>query len=340
MIPDPIFDIRNVRHCHQGQPVLEMDHLVIQPQSIIGLIGPNGSGKTTLLNLLAGVDTPTSGCIRFKGGILAPFADATRFQISLLPQEPYLLKRKVYHNVAYGLMLRKQYRNQAVKVYEALELVGLDSEDFCSRPWHALSGGESRRVALAARLVLRPEVLLLDEPTAGVDSASIQRIKEAVLSARAEWGATMIIASHDWEWLEQVCDHVLHLYKGRILGEGRVNMLFGPWRSRGDGLHEKPLRDGQLFIVSSPPKRDACALVEHGALQVHGLQPVNAEGRHVLEALILNLTLERSSGCLLLWATVGNLDLYARIPPQSPGLHLLPGKTVWLSYDPQTVKWL
>ena len=90
-------------------------------------------------------------------------------------------------------------------------MVGLPPDKFSRRKWFELSGGEAQRVALAARLVLRPEVLLLDEPTSSVDVASAQRMHEAVLEAKNSWKTTLVIASHDQTWLHGVCDTYVDL---------------------------------------------------------------------------------------------------------------------------------
>jgi tungstate transport system ATP-binding protein len=97
--------------------------------------------------------------------------------------------------------------------------LGLDPDTFARRQWDELSGGEAQRVALAARLVLNPRVLLLDEPTASVDARSSELIRSASLRARNDWGTTLVIASHDREWLYDVCDEVLHLFKGVPAGK-------------------------------------------------------------------------------------------------------------------------
>ncbi len=336
-----LYQIQDLIHCYQGRPALTIPFLEIQPQSIVGLMGPNGGGKSTLLNLLANVDIPCAGQILFKGRELRPFAQDTRFRISLLPQEAYLLHRKVQGNVAYGLKLRKDRQDRDLKVRQSLELVGLDPESFRHRPWNALSGGEARRVALAARMVLRPEVLLLDEPTAGIDAASAQRIKEAALIARQEWGATLIIASHDWDWLDQVCDQTLHLFKGCILGNGRSNIIFGPWRPRGDGRYEKRILDGQTLVVTRPPEENAALLIGPEDLWLTTTpQPVGGQ-RQFLKAVITRMSLGKKTDRIMLTLTAADLDLCTHISRADAALQgIQPGSVVWLSYQLEDTNWI
>ena len=165
------------------------------------------------------------------------------------------MKRNVFNNVSYGLKLRGDRKESADRVHEALALVGLSGKDFVRRPWYALSGGEAQRVALAARLALKPKVLLLDEPTASVDAASAQLIKEASLRARRELGTTLIVASHDWQWLYEICDEISHLFNGRIFGTGRETIIFGPWQKLGPGKWGKILSDQQQLLCPPPRTR-------------------------------------------------------------------------------------
>ena len=224
----PLYAIRGLTHVYRGKPVLSIDRLDLPRGGIIGVIGPNGSGKSTFLRLAGFVERPTAGEVLFDGKPAGPFAPEVRNRVTLLPQEPFLMKRTVLNNVAYGLRIRKANDHLADRVDKALSYVGLDGKDFAQRPSYALSGGEAQRVALAARLILKPEVLLMDEPTASIDALSAQLIKDAVLKARRDWGTTLIVASHDWQWLYGICDTVFHLLKGRFLGTGRENVLFGP----------------------------------------------------------------------------------------------------------------
>ena len=207
--------IKGVSQAYNGRAVLNIDYLAIPRRSIIGLTGPNGSGKSTLLRILAFLEDPMRGEVIFEGKPCSSRHNGIRRKVTLLPQEPYLLKRSVHANVAYGLKVRGR-RNTTDQVAQALKVVGLSPARFGQRSGHELSGGEAQRVALAARLVLRPEVLLLDEPTANLDAESTKQIKEAALAARKEWGATVVIASHDINWLQSICDKILALSDGLL----------------------------------------------------------------------------------------------------------------------------
>jgi tungstate transport system ATP-binding protein len=210
----PLIALDNIRQRYSGRTVLEIDHLEFAEGSITGLAGPNGSGKSTLLRMLAFLDSPAQGTISFLGRP-APARSGVNRQVTLLVQEPYLLKRTVFANVAYGLRIRSK-NDIPAKVARALEIVGLDPAIFAKRQWFELSGGEVQRVALAARLALKPKLLLMDEPTASLDAKSAELIHNAALSARDEYGASLVIASHDMAWLEAVTDHIHHLENGRL----------------------------------------------------------------------------------------------------------------------------
>nr|WP_034642216.1 ABC transporter ATP-binding protein [Desulfovibrio inopinatus] len=210
---DNIFELRNLKRYYSGRCALDLEHFDIARGSILGVAGHNGSGKSTLMRMLALLETPDEGRIIFDGAVTTPKDSAARLNITLLTQEPYLLKRSVLANVAYGLKVRgiSGIRDKAA---EAMEKVGLSPDVFLSRSWRELSGGEAQRVALAARLVLRPKVLLLDEPTASLDLESTKRIVQAALAARDEWGTTIIVVSHDMEYLDAMTDNRLVLARG------------------------------------------------------------------------------------------------------------------------------
>ncbi|WP_285906859.1 ABC transporter ATP-binding protein [Pseudodesulfovibrio pelocollis] len=211
-----LISLFNVRQRYAGRTVLSVDRLDIAPGSIVGLAGPNGSGKSSLLRLLAFLESPASGTVTFEGVPATASPGPVHRKVTLLVQEPYLLRRSVFGNVAYGLKARGE-ADPTERVRHALEAVGLDPERFARRQWFELSGGEAQRVALAARLALRPRALLMDEPTASLDANSAALVRKAALSAREKFGTALVIASHDMAWLHAVSDHVLHLEHGCIV---------------------------------------------------------------------------------------------------------------------------
>ncbi|NJB66390.1 tungstate transport system ATP-binding protein [Desulfobaculum xiamenense] len=211
-----IYELDNVRQVYAGRTVLDVESLRIGERRIVGVAGPNGSGKSTLMRILAFLERPERGTIRFAGQVCAENGNGVRRKVTLLTQEPYLLKRSVEGNVAYGLAVRGE-PHDAERVGRALDMVGLAPEKFLRRSWRELSGGEAQRVALAARLVLRPRVLLLDEPTASLDEESAKRIMGAAQAARDDWGATIVVVSHDRDWLGEVADETIRMREGRIV---------------------------------------------------------------------------------------------------------------------------
>ena len=336
-----IYEIRSLEHSYGGKTVVAIEDLTVRAGSILGVIGPNGSGKSSLLRLLGLIERPTRGKIFFNGRAVEPFSDEARFFITLLPQEPFLMKRSVFSNVSYGLKLRGNGTDIADRVSEALALVGLPSRDFARRPWYALSGGEAQRVALAARLALKPKVLLLDEPTASVDAASAQLIKEASLRARQELGTTLIIASHDWDWLYEVCDEVRHLFKARLYGAGIENVIFGPWLHYKDKLWEKELIDGQRIRLLEPPQRDAAAIVKSTLITSAIDTTADQSEIEYLQGIVSRLTLEKNGEQIVATILVGNLPFTLKLSRQQIQQEdLYPGQKVTLYYHPHAVTWL
>lgn len=338
-----LYELHDIAHSYNGRPVLTIDQWCVAADSVTGVVGPNGSGKSTLLALLGFVETPARGAIRFKGRWAEPFTDRVRGKVAMLPQESFLLRRTVYSNVAYGLKVASnKNKNERSRVHAALAMVGLDPEDFGRRPWFALSGGEARRVALAARLALQPEVLLLDEPTTSVDAASAQMIKTAALHARRQWGTTLIVTSHDAEWLADISDTIVHLFRGRILGNGRQTLIFGPWQATGKGAVKKSLTEDQWVAAHGDPTDMQAAVAAIEARQI-GLyvrpQQISAN-RHRLKGLLLRLNYEQSIRRISAAVLVGGTVFNAYLPEsdQDAG-RFSPGVDVWVGYDPEKVVW-
>ena len=186
-----LYEARNLVQRYNGREALNVQHLAIEEGGAVFLTGPNGCGKSTLLRLLAFLEHPASGELRYAGGAEG------RKEATLLLQDPYLLHMSVFNNVVLGLKLRHQGADLRQTFDCCMQAAGFDDPwNFADRGPRELSGGERQRVALASRLALRPRVLLLDEPTANVDAASARAIALAVRNSTSE-GMTVVCATHD-----------------------------------------------------------------------------------------------------------------------------------------------
>jgi tungstate transport system ATP-binding protein len=335
---EPFLHLQGVRHQYNGRLVLDIPELQIEKGSITGLAGPNGSGKSTLLRILALAEQCTSGTVLVEGEPMRSHAGNSGRGITMLPQEAYLLRRTVFDNIAYGLRLRKRSGDVRSLVTEGLALVGLDST-FAARKWHELSGGEAQRVALAARLVLRPACLLLDEPTASVDMKSGLLIQQAVLQAREQWGTTLVIASHHRSWLHDICDQLLFLYNGRLLDSSPDNLLPGPWSPADDREWQARLADGQRLFASRPPRPESS-----GVLPPASLHPGNGtakEGERSLQGTVTGIYIDKFLRGPCLQVNCGGQPLLVTGALADFELNTFrPGQEVILHYRPDAITWL
>ena len=339
----PVYMLENVVQRYGDRTVLKVPSLSIRPETITGLVGPNGSGKSTLLDLLGFIRKPADGSIRLNGKPAEPFSDVVRAcGITLLNQNVYLLKRSAYSNVAYGLKVRGTHRGADARIAEALEAVGLPMEAFGRRSWDALSGGEAQRVALAARLVLRPRVLLLDEPTASVDDHSARLIKQAALAARSRWGTTLVISSHDIHWLHAICDDIVYLYGGRVLASGFVTVVDGPWAPGENGYLVHKLPDGQCIRGeggNAGVPRDS-ALIEADTVQMSVSSPRTDASENQLSGTLTRLIFEKRTGGLIATVDVGPLSFNCRVSrEQTSDAAVIPGRPVFLRFPIDAVRW-
>jgi tungstate transport system ATP-binding protein len=184
----PVVSLNNILVTQGDSFKLSVGRLALQPGLIYALTGANGSGKSTLLRVMALLTLPFKGTIEFSGNKTNNLAQQ-RQKVTLVEQSPYLFKGKVIDNLNYGLKLRGIDSNErSRRIKTTLTNVGL--EGFEQRQAKELSGGEIQRVALARALALKPELLLLDEPTANIDSSSLQGYESLLL--RLEKGRLLI----------------------------------------------------------------------------------------------------------------------------------------------------
>ncbi|MCP4670489.1 MAG: energy-coupling factor ABC transporter ATP-binding protein [Desulfobacula sp.] len=343
----PLYHLKNICHYYGPTKVLDIDELKIKKGSITGLIGPNGSGKTTLLKLLAFAQKPTEGQIFYKGRNEFPFSKNIRSKITLLTQKPYLLKRSVFENIAYGLKIKKESKTLKdinsfeKRVGKALLNVGLDYKEFKDRKWHELSGGEAQRVAMAARLILQPEVLLLDEPIASVDAKSAKLIRKASLNAQKKWGATLIIASHDLQWLYSICDKQLAMFKGKLFSTGVENIISGPFEKQDEQTLIKRLNDSQLIKLPAPAKLPCNAIIKKKNILL-ALEKQEEHGTlNQLSGQVASMLLEEKTSLVMATITIHDISFVIRVSPDEiTDLELYPGKKIILKFYLDDIEWI
>ena len=336
-----LYELKNVQQYYEDKKVLSIDNLTLEENQIIGVFGPNGSGKSTLFSLLSFIEKPSFGEISFNGISNKKIDSNTKKEIVLVPQNPYLLKRTVFENIAYGLKLRDEKNNIKEKVEEALALVGLDNS-FSSRKWSQLSGGEAQRVALAARLILKPKVLILDEPTSGIDTNSAQLIKEAILLAKQKYNTTILISSHDHNWLNHICDKKIALFQGNLIESGSINLLFAPWEKNNEGNLTKVFLDKQKLTIinSTDKKRDSVAMINSQDIHIcrKGCDDMITE-----ETLIgnINSIYQQGGSHILIEFLIAGVSFNCKITrKEMEEQRLLPGDKIYVNIDSNKICWI
>lgn len=216
-----MYELKNITRLFKDQKVLEIPDLSIPGGEITAFVGPNGAGKSTLLSLIAFLQRPEIGSIRFQGRKVRYDRNHLRdirLKVTLVHQHPFVFRGSVFSNVTYGLRVRGvSHTEWESRAEEALERVGLDG--FEGRHARSLSGGEMQRLALARAVILKPLVLLLDEPTAHVDSSRTASIESLIKQLHKELDLTVVLATHDMNQASNLTGRIVSLESGHIKNE-------------------------------------------------------------------------------------------------------------------------
>lgn len=203
--------IRHLKKTYDGKAVLDVESLNIPSGKITAVIGPNGSGKSTLLSLIAGIDPPSAGSITYDGS-----SDLPRSQVTMGFQKPYLLHTTVDKNIAYPLKIRGWDRSSTEeRIHHLAEELNL-TEQRKKKSWK-LSGGEIQKIALARALSFSPRLLLLDEPTANIDPATVTDIERMLKRFNRQEKTTIILVSHNLAQARRISDYVVLLNHGKVV---------------------------------------------------------------------------------------------------------------------------
>lgn len=205
-------------------------NIKIEKGEKVAIVGSNGAGKSTLFTHFNGILKPTSGLIKING---KPFSYAKkdlmeiRQKVGIVFQNPddQLFAPTVVEDIAFGPMNLGLSREKVKdRVLEALKMVGMNG--FEKKAPHHLSGGQKKRVAIAGILAMRPEIIVLDEPTTGLDPAGVKQIMNILYKLNKEENMSIIISSHDVEIITQFADKIFVLHEGEIIGQGTPEKIF------------------------------------------------------------------------------------------------------------------
>lgn len=223
-----LFTINKLVKRYDKKKVLGIEELSIKADTITAIIGPSGSGKSTLLSILNCLEDSTEGCFLYHGHKVYRSEDLNlekRRKMAMVFQKPVVFDTTVFENIAYPLRLRG-LKDSEIKerVNEMLELIGL--KDKGKQGAKTLSGGEAQRVALARAIVYRPEVLLMDEPTANLDPANVLQIEKIIGHARKRYQTTVVIVTHNMHQARRLADEAVFLLEGEVVEAGTAAKLF------------------------------------------------------------------------------------------------------------------
>lgn len=264
---------------------IEDINLVVLPAQVLGIVGPNGAGKSTLASLLAGVLKPSQGAlladgtglylsracraskeVRSSKTVLAAFRRSVAL-VSQFPEDQFFTE-SIYQELSFGLknlgmdkeMIRK-------RVMDTLYELGLkmDEENLMHRSPFEYGGGEKRLISIAAALVRRPKILILDEPTAGLDAMSSHLVWEIIRRLRLRLRLSIILISHELERLVLLVDRLVVLYEGRIFHQGSPEEVF----SKPEGLLTLGLELPQITILGYELEKKGIRLKDRPIFEVH-----------------------------------------------------------------------
>ena len=261
----PVYRLEDVAYSYPGRGSsfrLELGSLAVCPGEILALVGPNGAGKTTLLTLLAFLARPVRGRLEYRGG--DPWAGgdgavAARREAVLVTHHPYLFKGTVADNVLFGLKLRKVPEDVgSARLRSALALVELSGLE--RTPASGLSAGQAQRVALARALALEPKVLLLDEPTAGIDAGLGVRMEAILREVSRASGTTIVFSTHDLSQASRLADTILYLSEGRRVEFSHENCFSGTAASDGRLSWIEPRPGVRLYFAGQARGHVTCVI--------------------------------------------------------------------------------
>lgn len=212
--------IENIKKYYQDRLVLDVDKLELKSGKITGVLGPNGSGKSTLMTIIAGLNTPASGFVKYNNLNYVNLSD----KITYLSHNSYLFNDSVFNNISYPLKFRK-YNKKNIEIIVGNLLEKFNIEYLRQKNALKLSGGEKQKVCLARALSFQPELLLIDEPTSNIDPGFIKLIEKTLINENKTNNMTILLVTHNTGQAFRICDDAVFLNNGKILEYNSIENL-------------------------------------------------------------------------------------------------------------------
>lgn len=271
----PLLEISKLSKSYRGddEPALVDFSLTIprNPPVFIAIAGESGSGKTTLTNLLLGLIRPTNGTVFYKGEDTSLMRRrerlAFRYEVQPILQDPYDVYNPFYKvDHVFNIVIRKfrlaeRHDQSMYMINLSLEAVGLRSQDILGKYPHELSGGQLQRIMVARALMLKPRIIIADEPVSMIDAPQRREILEILLSLKEEYGVSMIYITHDLSTAYQMSDEIIILYRGIVVERGSINRVI-----------EQPGHPYTKMLIDSIPEPDPDLLWNYERQSVATLQ--------------------------------------------------------------------
>jgi len=243
---EAIVEVQHLRKEFDGTVAVADVSFTVRRGEIVGVLGPNGAGKTTTIQILLGLTTPTAGTVRLSGQDLekhrVEILQRCNFSSAYtgLPSNLKVWENLLVFSMIYGVNDRREKVDQLLALFEIAHLR--------NKITGHLSSGESTRVNLCKALLNDPELLMLDEPTASLDPDIADKVRKLLRRVQREKGITMIYTSHNMRDVEEVCDRLLFLHKGRIIAEGTPQQVIEKFQQKSlEEVFIRVARSGDLL---------------------------------------------------------------------------------------------
>ena len=334
-----LYELRSLKKIYGERTVLDIGELSLAAGKVLGILGPNGAGKTTLLEILAFLEPPTSGELRFTGNRVDfsnNYLEHLRRKVVIVGQHPILFTATVSKNLEFPLGVRKLPRADRGRIIaELLDLVGLRA--FMNARAHRLSGGETQRVAIARALACAPEVILFDEPTANVDVESQIAIERIIREINNEKGISVIFTTHDMVQASRLADDTIFLYDGKRTHSTYENIFSGLIEMTEEGRKYCLVQKQLILDVQTHQSGPVRIFIDPTSVKITSNQ-IEVAAENTFCGRLIQLTDEQSR--IRAVVDVG-IPLSVLIPKeQFKNMRLSPGESVCLTCPTESIKFI